>query len=89
MMILDSDYQGSTVIGEKGQLVIPANIRKEFGIKSGDKFIVLAGRRLGAWGIVLVPAEVITNIVEKMFGGEPEDEMLKRLMSIVKEGEAE
>jgi|WetSurMetagenome_2_1015567.scaffolds.fasta_scaffold1057203_2 AbrB family looped-hinge helix DNA binding protein len=29
-------------VGERGQVVIPAEIRKSFNIKSGDKLIVIA-----------------------------------------------
>ncbi len=63
------EYYGSTVIGEKGQVVIPADIRKKFSIEAGDKFLVLAGERMGAWGIILVKADVVSKVVEKMFGG--------------------
>lgn len=33
---------GSVTIGERGQLVIPAKLRKEFDIKSGDELMVFA-----------------------------------------------
>jgi AbrB family looped-hinge helix DNA binding protein len=33
---------GSVTVGERGQIVIPAEVRKSFKIKSGDKLIVLA-----------------------------------------------
>lgn len=64
------DYMGSTVIGEKGQLVIPAEVRKKYDINPGDKFLVLAGERMGAWGFVLVKAEVVSKVVENMMNGE-------------------
>ena len=35
---------GSTVISEKGQIVIPAEVRKIFGIKAGDKFLVMGDK---------------------------------------------
>jgi AbrB family looped-hinge helix DNA binding protein len=41
-------YYGDTVIGEKGQIVVPADMRKKFGIELGDKFLVLAGEKVGA-----------------------------------------
>lgn len=33
---------GTVTVGERGQVVIPAEVRKVFKIKSGDKLIVLA-----------------------------------------------
>jgi len=67
------EYHGSTVIGEKGQLVVPADLRKKYGIEPGDKFLVLAGERMGAWGILLVKADVLSKIVKEMFGGTIQD----------------
>jgi AbrB family looped-hinge helix DNA binding protein len=33
---------GSVTVGERGQLVIPAELRKTLGIKSGDQLMVFA-----------------------------------------------
>lgn len=33
-------FHGTTTIGEKGQVVIPADARKAMGLKSGDKLLV-------------------------------------------------
>ena len=33
---------GTATIGERGQIVIPAELRKAIGIKSGDQLIVFA-----------------------------------------------
>ena len=73
----EADYMGSTVIGEKGQLVIPIEVRKRFGIEPGDKFLVLAGERMGAWGFLLVKAEVISTVIEKFMAGEMPEFMKK------------
>jgi AbrB family looped-hinge helix DNA binding protein len=70
------EYYGSTVIGEKGQVVVPAELRKKFGIEPGDKFLVLAGEKLGGWGIVLVKADVLSGVVKELFGGTL-DELLR------------
>jgi len=32
-----------TVIGKKGQVITPAELRKKFGIETGDRFLVTAG----------------------------------------------
>ena len=33
---------GAVTVGERGQLVIPAQLRKAFGIKAGDQLMVFA-----------------------------------------------
>jgi len=33
---------GAVTVGERGQLVIPAELRKSLGIKSGDKLMIFA-----------------------------------------------
>jgi AbrB family looped-hinge helix DNA binding protein len=74
---VEADYMGSTVIGEKGQLVIPAEVRKRFNIGPGDKFVVLAGERMGAWGFLLVKAEVVSKMIEKFMSDEIPEFMSK------------
>ncbi|MDD1721560.1 MAG: AbrB/MazE/SpoVT family DNA-binding domain-containing protein [Euryarchaeota archaeon] len=66
-------YYGDSVIGEKGQIVIPAELRKKFGIETGDRFLVMAGEKMGAWGLMLVKADVLSRIVEDVFGGRLEE----------------
>ncbi|MBN2240813.1 MAG: AbrB/MazE/SpoVT family DNA-binding domain-containing protein [Dehalococcoidales bacterium] len=34
-------FYGSVTVSERGQIVIPAEARKDFNIKSGDKLLVL------------------------------------------------
>jgi looped-hinge helix DNA binding domain, AbrB family len=33
---------GAVTVGERGQLVIPADLRKDLGIKAGDRLMVFA-----------------------------------------------
>lgn len=40
--IFKGKIYGAVTVGERGQLVIPADLRKEFNIKSGDKLMVFA-----------------------------------------------
>ncbi len=59
-------YWGSATVGERGQMVIPADARKALGIESGDKMVIFGhdeGRRL-----VLVKAEVVTQYVTEALG---------------------
>jgi len=39
------EFYGSVTVGERGQIVLPSKLRKEFEIKAGDKILVL-GRKL-------------------------------------------
>jgi AbrB family looped-hinge helix DNA binding protein len=66
-------YYGDTVIGERGQVVIPVELRKEFSIETGDRFLVMGGERMGAWGLLLVKAEVLSQVVQGIFGGKLEE----------------
>jgi len=34
-------FYGSTTVGERGQIVLPVQIRKDFHIKKGDKLLVM------------------------------------------------
>jgi len=66
-------YYGDTVIGEKGQVVIPVELRKKFSIETGDRFLVMGGARMGAWGLLLVKADVLSQVVQDIFGGKLEE----------------
>jgi AbrB family looped-hinge helix DNA binding protein len=34
-------FYGSTTVGERGQIVLPAKLRKDFKINKGDKLLVI------------------------------------------------
>lgn len=38
------EFHGTTVVGERGQAVIPAEARRAHGIKKGDKLLVFSMR---------------------------------------------
>lgn len=40
-MFLDENFYGSATVGERGQVVIPAEARKQLDINPGDKVLVL------------------------------------------------
>ena len=52
---------GAVTMGERGQIVIPADIRKVFSIKPGDRLIVFA-KEGGPIG--LIPAEQFSQFLE-------------------------
>jgi AbrB family looped-hinge helix DNA binding protein len=53
---------GAVAVGEKGQIVIPAEVRKIYGIKSGDRMIVFS--RPGG-PIALIPADKFSHFLEE------------------------
>ncbi len=54
---------GSVAIGDRGQIVIPKGARDLFGLKGGQRLVVLSDRE----GIALVPEEVfIVNMRKAM-----------------------
>jgi AbrB family looped-hinge helix DNA binding protein len=54
---------GSVTVGERGQLVIPAELRKELGIKSGDQLMVFA--HLDKKVINLMPIKDFSHFLDK------------------------
>ena len=60
-------YVGICKVGEKGQIVIPKEIRSMFDIKSGDSVIVLCDKEKG---IALLKADVIEILTDTVLGGE-------------------
>jgi len=58
-----TDFLGMTVVGERGQVVIPKEIRDVLGLKSGARLLVL---HHGNGALVMLPAENMKNLMEKM-----------------------
>lgn len=54
-----SKLYGSATVGERGQLVIPAEARKAFGVEVGDKVLVFGHGR----GLLILKAEVVTELL--------------------------
>ena len=52
---------GSATVGERGQIVIPADVRKFFSIKPGDKLIVFAKSEM----IGLIPVEEFSHFLDQ------------------------
>ncbi|MFH1339439.1 MAG: AbrB/MazE/SpoVT family DNA-binding domain-containing protein [Candidatus Omnitrophota bacterium] len=54
---------GSATVGERGQVVIPSEVRKMLNVKPGDKLIVLARRDRKMIG--LIPAEDFSRFLNQ------------------------
>jgi AbrB family looped-hinge helix DNA binding protein len=84
MMFGKHEFFGSTTVGERGQIVLPVELRKEFKIKAGDKLIVLGVSGKGekrTERIMLLKAEVLNELVEGM------EEHQKAIKEILHESE--
>ena len=60
-------YVGVCKVGEKGQIVIPKEIRNMFDINPGDSVIVLCDKDKG---IALLKADVIENLTDLVLNKE-------------------
>jgi AbrB family looped-hinge helix DNA binding protein len=61
---MEKAFYDTVTVGERGQVVIPASARKDFGIVPGDKLLVLRG--MGKMGIILVPAKHMSQLFTKI-----------------------
>ena len=55
----------SAKVGEKGQIVIPKEMREMFSIQPGDTIILLADEK---HGIAIPPKGVFNTFIEKVHG---------------------
>ena len=59
----DSQFWGSATVGERGQIVIPADARQELDIKPGDKLLIFSGMHGGSLNVM--KAEQVTQFVAR------------------------
>jgi AbrB family looped-hinge helix DNA binding protein len=58
-------FFGTTSMGERGQVVIPADAREELEIKPGEKFVVFGDARKGS--VILVKSEILNKFANFFF----------------------
>ena len=56
---------GSTVMGERGQVVIPAEAREEIGIQPGEKLLVFGNPNRGV--IIIFKSDIMAKFADMMF----------------------
>ena len=56
-------FYGSVTVGERGQVVIPVEARKEFELEPGAKLLVFSGSHKGA--LILTRAEFVTEFLSR------------------------
>ena len=60
-------FIGISKVGEKGQIVIPKEIRNMFNINPGDSIVLLGDKNKG---LALVKADAIENLSDKILNKE-------------------
>lgn len=56
---------GVVKVGEKGQIVIPRDARKQYDIKPGDALLVLGDQK----GMALLKTEVFQSVIDQAMEG--------------------
>lgn len=59
---LEEAIYGMVTVGERGQIVIPAEARRDLGIEPGDKLIVM--RHPGHAGIIAFKMQAVREFLE-------------------------
>jgi len=57
-------FYGSTTVGERGQIVLPAKLRKDFKINKGDKLLVIVDPHVSR--ITLVDPDNMSKFLDMM-----------------------
>jgi AbrB family looped-hinge helix DNA binding protein len=60
---MDACFYGSATVGERGQVVIPANARAELGITPGDKLLIM--RHPVHQGLMMVKLEALRGFLDE------------------------
>ena len=61
---LTDHFMGSSTVGERGQVVIPAEARERLGIKPGDKLLVFV--HPASWGVAFVRFDKLQEAQEEL-----------------------
>ena len=64
---LDDLFYGSVTVGERGQIVVPAEARKKYNIQPGDKVLVV-GHPTGG-GLVVCKIDELRRIFSSLLSG--------------------
>lgn len=60
-------FAGSALVGERGQVVIPAEVRRALGLNPGDRLVVLMPP--GHEAVMLAKVEAIQAAIDALMGG--------------------
>lgn len=54
-------FYGAVKVGERGQIVVPADARADFGITAGDRLLVFGDLESGLW---IAPVSILQRTME-------------------------
>ena len=63
----DAYIYGTVKVGDRGQVVIPSQARKDLNIKPGDLLLVMAGKNRR--GIAMVKADAMRELANRIMSG--------------------
>ncbi len=63
----DTHIYGTVKVGDRGQVVIPSQARKDLNIQPGDLLLVMAGRNRR--GIAMVKADAMRELADRIMRG--------------------
>ncbi|MHB0915079.1 MAG: AbrB/MazE/SpoVT family DNA-binding domain-containing protein [Thermoleophilia bacterium] len=75
----EPEFFGSATVGERGQIVIPADAREKFDIKPGDKLLIFSSMH-GHHALNIIKAEQVAEFVSRAMA------KLSRMGEIAREG---
>lgn len=64
IMMKEMKFYGSTTVGERGQIVLPVKLRKDFHIKKSDQLLVIGDPKSSR--IALINAESMNTYLDIM-----------------------
>ena len=68
-MFNEPKFFGSTTVGDRGQIVLPVELRKHYNINAGDKLLAIgmpSAEKGGFAPIMLLKAEVLSQVLNLM-----------------------
>ncbi|HDZ59471.1 MAG TPA: AbrB/MazE/SpoVT family DNA-binding domain-containing protein [Actinobacteria bacterium] len=74
------EFFGSATVGERGQIVIPADARQKLDIRPGDKLMIFSNLH-GMRSLSVMKAEQVTEFVSRAMAN------LSRIEKMAREGE--
>ncbi len=75
------EFYGTATVGERGQISLPASLRRALDIKAGDKILIFGKKEWKKWGFIAAKASILEKIIEEI-----EKQLRKFIEEAKKEG---
>jgi AbrB family looped-hinge helix DNA binding protein len=63
---IEQFFYGSVTVGERGQVVIPAKARRDFGIETGDQLLIIGHPTKS--GLMVAKVDALQALMAKLLG---------------------